>query len=218
MKIGVFDSGIGGLSVADAIERAMPEHEIIFRDDVGHLPYGTKTPDEIFSYVVPILDDMVREGCQVLVIACNTVSTNLIGRLRERLTVPLVAVEPMVKPAAAATKSRVIAVCATPTTLASPRYAELKDIYARDITVLEPDCSTWTAMIESNTVDRDHITRTIDDVIENGADVIVLGCTHYHWIESLITEAAHGRATVIQPEPAVVRRLADVIADRALQL
>src|SRR5688572_7572234 len=133
MKIGVFDSGVGGLSVANAIRAELPEHEVLLREDKEHVPYGSRTPEEILGFVVPIFQEMVAAGCQVIVVACNTVTTTLIGELRERFTLPLVAIEPMVKPAAAMTKSGVIAVCATPATLASPRYAWLKNEYAQGV-------------------------------------------------------------------------------------
>jgi len=213
MKIGVFDSGKGGRSVAKAIEQALPGREVIFVDDHEHLPYGTKSPEELLGYVLPILKNLIDQGCKVIVIACNTVTTTLITQLREKLTVPLVGIEPMVKPAAAMSKSKIIAVCATPTTLASQRYHWLKQEFAQGVQVLEPDCSDWTSMIEANQVDRDRIHRRINAVCGLGADVIVLGCTHYHWIEDLINEIANGRATIIQPEPAVVEQLKRVMAD-----
>src|SRR4051812_6985916 len=119
MKIGVFDSGVGGLSVANAMRKAMPEHDILLREDKQHVPYGTKKPAEILGFVVPIFQELVDAGCEVIVVACNTVTTTLISQLRERFAVPLVAIEPMVKPAAELTKSRTIAVCAPPATLAS---------------------------------------------------------------------------------------------------
>ena len=87
MKIGVFDSGIGGLSVARAIEQALPEHTVVFRhDSPEHFPYATKSPDELFGYVVPVVHSLVDDGCQVVVIACNTVTTTLISRLREHFS------------------------------------------------------------------------------------------------------------------------------------
>jgi glutamate racemase len=213
MKIGVFDSGVGGKSVANAIEKAMPELEVVFMNDAEHLPYGTKTNDEIYGFCRPVFDRLIEAGSDVIVVACNTVSTNLIKRLREELSVPLVAMEPMVKPAAEATKSGVIAVCATPRTLASERYDWLKQTYAAGIKVIEPDCSDWTSMIEAEAVDRQKIQGIIDNACDQGADVIVLGCTHYHWIEAMIKECARGRAEVIQPEQAIVRRLKTVIED-----
>lgn len=211
LKVGVFDSGIGGMSIAKAIKEYMPQLEVVFRDDSAHLPYGDKPMDEVYGYVEPILRGMVEEGCKIIVIACNTVTTNLISRLREQISVPLVGVEPMVKPAAQQSKSGVIAVCATPGTLNSPRYKQLKELYAAGVQVIEPDCSNWTRMIESKTIDHDFIRKQIVDACNNGADVIVLGCTHYHWIEEEIKHAAQGRAVVLQPEQPVLRQLNQVI-------
>lgn len=211
-KIGVFDSGVGGLSMADAVQVALPQAEVLLRQDKEHVPYGLRPPEEILRFVTPIFQELVDAGCRAIVVACNTVTTTLIGELRERFSVPLVAVEPMVKPAAALTKTKIIAVCATPTTLASPRYAELKREYASGLTVLEPDCSDWAAMIERKQVDEAAVAGRINEVLEAGADVIVLACTHYHWIEKEITELAAGRAAVLQPEPAVIRQLTRVLA------
>jgi glutamate racemase len=210
-KIGVFDSGVGGLSVANAIKKALPGYEIIYKDDSQHVPYGTKSLEQIYGFTKPILEELIEEGCQVIVIACNTVTTNTIGRLRQELTVPLVGMEPNIKPAANATSSRVIAVCATPRTLSSERYKLLKQRYAASIKVLEPDCSDWSSMIETNTVDREKIAKTVDYVCEKGADQIVLGCTHYHWIEEEIKELAKGRAEVLQPEEPVIKQLKTVL-------
>ncbi len=207
MTIGVFDSGVGGLSVAQALERAFPEQTILYRDDREHVPYGSKSPDEVLGYVEPILLGMVADGCQLIVIACNTVSTTLITDLRKKISVPLVAMEPMVKPAAELTRTGVIAVCATPATLRSSRYAWLKQTYAADCTILEPDCSDWAAMIEAKQIDREKIAARITDCLQQRADIIVIGCTHYHWIEQEIVELAQGRAEVIQPESAITRRV-----------
>ncbi len=214
MIIGVFDSGIGGLSVANAIKKAMPEHEIRFVNDSEHVPYGTKTKAELLSLALPILTKMQDEGCQVIVIACNTLTTTLITELRANLSIPLVAVEPMVKPAAGMTKTGVIGVCATPATLASQRYAQLKKDYAKDVVVIEPDCSNWAELIEHNHIDREQIKSTVENLVASGADVIVLGCTHYHWIEEDIRQWA-GQAEVIQPEEAIIRRLRQTLEQLA---
>jgi glutamate racemase len=212
MKIGVFDSGIGGLSVARAIEKAMPETEVRFvHDSPEHFPYATKSPDEIYSYIVPIFQQLVDERCDAIVVACNTVSTTLITRLRGAFAVPLVAVEPMVKPAAALTKSGMICVCATPTTLASPRYAWLKDTYGQACKFIEPDCADWSALIEHNQMNESRLRREIEPALAAGADVIVLGCTHYHWIEQEIKSLVAGRAQVLQPEQPVITQLKRVL-------
>jgi len=212
MKIGVFDSGVGGLSVAKAIELALPNDQVVLREDSDNLPYGNKTPQQLYDLVLPLLKGLVDEGCQVIVVACNTVTTTIIGQLRQTLTVPLVGIEPMIKPAALQTKSGIIAVCATPTTLASDRYKWLKNEYATGMQVLEPDCSDWSTMIENNQINHSKIAERIESVCQKGADVIVLACTHYHWIQDTIDTIAGDRAVVIQPEDAIIAQLKRVMA------
>lgn len=211
MTIGVFDSGVGGLSVANAISAALPDVKIILREDKANLPYGNKTPEQLLGLVEPILQEMVQAGCEIIVIACNTVTTTIINVLRQRIDVPLIGMEPMVKPAAALTKSGTIAVFATPTTLGSKRYNELKSTYAQGVEVVEPDCSKWSYMIEKKEVNEKMIKQNVDMAINRGADVLVLGCTHYHWIEELIKELADGAAVVLQPEKHIIEQLKTTI-------
>jgi len=213
--IGVFDSGVGGLSVVAAVKKSLPQAKIFYADDKGNLPYGTKSAQQLRKLVVPKLNELVAQGCQIIVIACNTVTTTLIEDLRKSILVPLVGMEPMVKPAAELTKSKIIAVCATPTTLASSRYGFLKDNYAKGVRVLEPDCSNWARMIEDSRIDRQQISDQIDAVCNQNADVVVLGCTHYHWIEDLIKRVAAGRATVLQPEKPAIKQLRQVLGQLA---
>jgi glutamate racemase len=211
IKIGVFDSGIGGLSVANAIENELPECEIVYRNDTKNVPYGSKPKEEIKHLVLPILKELQLSGCKVIVIACNTVTTLLIGELRQIIDIPLVAVEPMVKTGAEITQNNIITVCATPATVNSSRYKYLKQNYAKGIKILEPDCSDWSFMIETNNIDREKIHEIVDESCKQGSDVIVLACTHYHWIEEIIVESAQGRAKVLQPEKPVVEQLKRVL-------
>jgi glutamate racemase len=211
IKVGVFDSGVGALSVINAIKKEMPALEIVYKDDKAHLPYGSKTVEQIHTFVRPIFQQFMDEGCQVIVVACNTVTTNLISQLRQEFPVPMIGMEPAVKPAAEHTKSGVIAVFATPRTLGSERYEWLKQEYGKGVKILEPDCSDWAMMIENNRVEREKVADIVEEVISEGADVIVLGCTHYHWIEQLVKEIAAGRAEVIQPEKPVIEQLKRVL-------
>ncbi len=215
VKIGVFDSGVGGQSVVNAINKELPWLEIDYKDDKGHLPYGTKSVEQIHGFVKPIFQNFVDDGCKVIVIACNTVTTNLAEQLRSEFSIPMVGMEPAIKPAAEMSESKIIAVCATPRTLASSRYNWLKEKYAQAVKVLEPDCSDWAMMIENNSLEREKIAKTTEELIKKGADVIVLGCTHYHWIEDEMKQIAAGRAEVIQPEKPVIKQLKRVLEQPA---
>lgn len=209
--IGVFDSGVGGLSVTNAIKKAFPEAQVIYKDDKANLPYGDKTKAQLLKFVMPIFEELDKT-CDIIVIACNTVTTNLAKELRAKFKTPIIGMEPMVKTAAAKTKTGVIAVCATPRTLASERYADLKKEFARDIKVVEPDCKNWTRMIESNQVDHQQIKHEIESALRQNADAIVLGCTHYHWIEEDIRKIVGEKVTVLQPEQAVISQLGRVLS------
>ena len=204
--IGVFDSGIGGLSVANAIKNAFPDLQVVYREDSKNVPYGTKTSEQLHDLVLPILKEL-EQSCDIIVIACNTVTTTLIDVLRQEISVPLIGLEPMIKPASQLTGTKVVAVCATPTTLASHRYQQLKKSFAKNITVIEPDCSDWSELIEKNAIAKSKIREDIEPTLIAGADVIVLGCTHYHWIEQEIAEIVGNKATILQPEPAIITRL-----------
>ncbi len=212
MKIGVFDSGAGGRSVANAIKKAVPEHEVVYRQDKKNLPYGNKTEDQLYELVVPILQGLEAEGCKVIVVACNTVTTTIIQKLRRVISVPLIGIEPMIKPAVQLSKTKVITVCATPTTLKSARYLELKNKYASNTRVIEPDCSTWATMIEDDRIDQEHLNEIIEDSLSKKSDVIVMGCTHYHWIEEKLEKFTRGKAIILQPEQAVITRLVRVLS------
>src|SRR3989344_6647227 len=117
VKIGVFDSGVGGQCVINIKKKELPNLEISYKDDKAHLPYGTKSVEEIHQLVKPIFQEFINEGCKVIVVACNTVTTNLIERLKQEFKIPMLGMEPAVKPAAERSKTGVIAVCATPRTL-----------------------------------------------------------------------------------------------------
>lgn len=211
-KIGVFDSGVGGLSVVHAIEKSLDDVEVVFVSDPEHMPYGIKKYDELLMLVRPKIDELLRHDIELIVIACNTVTTTILDVIRaEYPKVTFIGMEPMVKPAALLSKSGKIAVCATPSTLKSNRYAYLKKEFAPNIEVIEPDCSRWAQMIESDHIDRQQIHNIVQDVCDKGADVIVLGCTHYHWIEQIIIEEADGRAQVLQPEPAIINRIRQLL-------
>lgn len=213
MKLGVFDSGIGGEAVAASLRLAFPEAEITTVNDHDNVPYGSKTVEQIKLLTDAAIQPLLDIRCDIIIIACNSASAAAIESLREKYPgQPFIGLEPMVKPAAALTKSGVIAVCATPATLSSDRYSRLVEKYGQNTTIIEPDCSRWASMIEHDQIDRTEIERTINHCCDAGADVIVLACTHYHWIKGLINETARGRAIVLEPSEAIARRVAELYA------
>ena len=212
MRIGVFDSGIGGEAVAHELRKEFPHAEIMTISDREHMPYGTKPISKIIELTEAAVRPLIKSGCDVIILACNTATAAAIDVLRERHpTQPLIGLEPMLKPAAALTKSGVVAVLATPTTLGSERYLESKHAYAPNIKIVEPDCSDWASLIESNNVNRERIDSVINQCLEADADMIVLGCTHYHWIKHEIAETAGTKAVVLEPSEAIARRVRELL-------
>ena len=213
MKIGVFDSGMGGQSVVNAIKAALPDLEVLFETDRENVPYGGKSPERLLELAIPKIRNLEQAGCDVIVVACNTVTTTIIKEVREVIKTPIVAIEPMIKPAAGITKTKKIVVCATPATLTSPRYKELVEEYAAGIEIFEPNCSDWALLIENNVHNQRNIELDLEKPLLEGADVVVLACTHYHWIQQEIEEiAGKYKALVIQPEQAIVERLKTVLS------
>ena len=210
-KVGVFDSGIGGLSVANAIKNNLENVEVIFRNDQQHMPYGDKGLEEVLSLSLPIVKSLENDGCQVIVLACDTISTTLLEHIEKHIKVPLIAVEPMILQASQKTKSNKITVCATPNTLASSRYQYLIEKYAKHLSIFEPDCSDWAYLIEKNEMYKETISDCILPSISSGSDVVVLGCTHYHWIDKEVKLIVGHKASVLQPEQLIVDQVREAL-------
>lgn len=212
-KIGVFDSGIGGLSVAQKLEKLFPEVEILFTNDSANVPYGSRRRADIARLTETALQPLIDAQCDAIVIACNTATTNVINDLRKRYPdTHFVGIEPMVKPAAQMTKTGTIAVLATPSTLTSNRYHELKLRWAPRTTIIEPDCSKWASMIERGDADRIDIDTFIRELKRWDIDIIVLGCTHYHWLRERIQKAAGPHIKVLEPSDAIGARLDSLLS------
>jgi glutamate racemase len=212
MRIGVFDSGVGGEAVANTLRQLLPTAEIISINDHEHMPYGNREPKEIIRLTKNSIKPLIDMGCDAIVIACNTVTTVAISALRS--TYPIVnfiGIEPMIKPATKMTKTKCIAVCATPRTLQSDRYKELKNTWALDIKVIEPDCSNWAELIEHGKSDKINIDSVMKSLVDHNVDVIVLGCTHYHWIKQRIIDAVGPKITVLEPSDAIAKRIKTLI-------
>ena len=211
MKLGVFDSGIGGEAVAASLKTAFPQATILIVNDREHLPYGDREQTEIISLTDPAIQPLLAQKCDVIILACNSATPAAIETLRERYPQQkFIGLEPMVKPAVTATKTGIVTICATPATLSSERYHRLKDRYGTDVTIIEPDCSLWASLIEQNEITDTRISQTILPSLEKGSDTIVLACTHYHWIKERISAIAPD-ATILDPSDAIVRRVKELL-------
>jgi glutamate racemase len=208
MKLGVFDSGIGGEAVAAALQVTFPTAEILTVNDKKHVPYGDKSAPDVIRLTNAAIQPLLAAHCDVIVLACNTATALAIETLRHRYPQQkFIGIEPMIKTAAALTKTGTIAVCATPATLGSARYHDLITRYGATLEIIEPDCQTWAHMIEHNQLNHQLIAETIQTCCDRGADVIILGCTHYHWIKEDVIALTRGRAQVIEPSEAIGRRV-----------
>ena len=212
MRIGIFDSGIGGEAIATALNKLFPSVQIISVNDREHVPYGNRQPEEIIQLTKNAIKPLLDIKCDAIIIACNTATTIAISTLRlEYPDVNFIGIEPMVKPAAKITKTKCIAVCATPRTLQSDRYNRLKQIWAPGIEIIEPDCSDWAEMIEHDKSDQIDVNSVVKSLVNRGVDVIVLGCTHYHWIKQRIVDAAGPNITILEPTDAIAARIKKLV-------
>ncbi len=212
MRIGVFDSGIGGEAIAISLRAGFIDAEILRVSDVKHMPYGGRSPADIFRLTATAILPLVEADCDVIVIACNTASATALTQLRLDFPKQLfIGLEPMIKPAARLTRSKVVAVCATPATLASASYKRLKLLHGARLTFVEPDCSEWAGLIEANEMNRDLIDDMAQYCLERNVDVVVLACTHYHWIKDELIAALNGNADVLEPSAAIVSRVRDLL-------
>ena len=206
--IGIFDTGAGGRFAAKELGRLRPQDSFMVVDDHAHLPYGSRTEDEIIKLTDAAIQPLLRD-CDVIVIACNTATTIAINAIRGKYPDQrFVGFEPMIKTAAQITRSGKIAILATPATLHSPRYQKLKRRWAADKEVIEPDCSSWAEQIEKQTFDPQIAIKLATQLAADGVDIISLACTHYLKLQPEIEKAAGPRrVAVISPLHAVNQQI-----------
>jgi glutamate racemase len=218
--VGIFDSGIGGLSIALEIRRELPHERLLYVADSGYAPYGDQPSEFIERRALAIVDFFVQKNAKAVVVACNTATAVAVDALRARWSMPIVAIEPAVKPAAAASRSGVVGVLATTQTIASTRFERLADTFGRDVEILAQPCPGLVDRIEagdlSGTETRRLVHTYVAPLIEKGADTLVLGCTHYPLVRDLIEHAAGPGVTIIDPAAAVARELRRRLADKGL--
>ncbi len=209
--IGIFDSGVGGLSVLRAIQTQLPYEHLLYVADQAHIPYGPRKIDQIRTFAFEITEFLLKEGAKLVVVACNTASAAALHELREAYPgVPFVGMEPAVKPAVTVTKSGKVGVLATPTTFNGELYASLVDRFAHGVQIFKCTCPGLVEQIEHGALDSP-VTHAILEaglrpMLEEGVDTIVLGCTHYPFVIPQIQAITGLKVQTIDPAPAIARQ------------
>lgn len=206
--IGVFDSGVGGLSVLAEIRRVMPGADLFYAADRARAPYGTKTLDEVRSISHDVAESLLDEGASTIVVACNTASAAALESLRVEFPgTPIVGMEPAVKPAASTSSSGAIAVFATEATFQGELFDSVVSRHASTTEVIKTACPDWVELVErglfTGPVVDEAVAGPVSDAVAAGADSLVLGCTHFSFLAGAISAAAGGTVSVIDPAPAV---------------
>ncbi|MDX1933306.1 MAG: glutamate racemase [Capsulimonadales bacterium] len=215
--IGIFDSGLGGLSVAREVRRLLPREPLLYLGDNLHIPYGPRPVEQIRTFSVAITRYLIDVGrCRCIVVACNTATSAAVPLLRETFPMlPIVGMEPGIKPAAAMTRSGKVAVLATMGTLAGSRLACLVERFAGGIEVLTRPCPGWVECVERGEIDRPETVEMVKEVVlpllAEGADTLILGCTHYPFLLPVLQGILPPHVRIVDTGPAVARRVAAVL-------
>lgn len=215
--IGVFDSGVGGLGVLTHIRRELPDADLVYVADQARAPYGTRSLEEVAAISEEVTAWLLEQGATTVVVACNTASAAALNQLRQiHPSVPFVGMEPAVKPAALVTRSGVIGVLATAATFQGELYSSVVTRHAPDVQVLNAACPAWVRLVEAGKVTGHEVEQQVADclgpLLKGGADVLVLGCTHFPFLRPVIEQLAGTAIAVVDPAPAVALQVARVHA------
>ncbi|MDA1329513.1 MAG: glutamate racemase [Chloroflexi bacterium] len=214
--IGLFDSGVGGLSVLRAIRPTLPYENILYFGDQAHVPYGRRAKQELIQFSTAIVNYLIKHGAKLIVIACNTASAAALHALREQYPeFPIVGMEPAVKPAVQKSESDIVGVLATPSTFESDLFSSIVERFAQDTTLLTSTCIGLVPEIEAGRANgleaRRILTEALVPMLEQGLDSLVLGCTHYAFAEKTITEIVGPDVAIIDPAPAIAQRIESLL-------
>lgn len=216
--VGVFDSGVGGLSVAREIRRALPAEHLLYVADTAYVPYGDRAEDEVRARTLAIGGWIQAQGAKVLVVACNTASGAALEALRERLAIPIIGLEPALKPAVRETRVGRVGVMATRGTIGSARFQRLVDNYAQGVQVVRDPCPGLADLVEDGMLAGPELEARLEDYVaplrEAGVDTVVLGCTHYVFVRDAIQQALPG-VRLLDSSEAIARRTRQILAESA---
>ena len=220
--IGVFDSGVGGISVLIEIRKALPEEDLIYFADSGYCPYGTKPETEILDRVLKITGFLLKQGVKAIVIACNAASTAGLDGIRKQYPqLPVIGIEPAVKPACLTTKNGKIGVLSTSLTLQGNRFSTLVEKYGKNIEVFTRPATGLADLVEAGELDtivtRDLLNSYLKPLIIQGIDTLLLGCTHYPFVKPVIQDICGAGIRIIDNGAAVAGQLVRILEERGLR-
>ena len=212
LPIGIFDSGVGGLSVFRAIREQMPEESVIYFGDQGHVPYGSRSMEQIQNFSEGITNFLLEQKAKIIVVACNTASAAALKYLREKFpNVQFVGMEPAVKPAAEHTQTAKVGVLATPATFQGALYASVVERFANGVELFQNTCNGLVQQIEQGNLDGQETRKILETallpMLEKNIDTVVLGCTHYPFVIPLIQQIVGDKVRVIDPAPAIAKQV-----------
>jgi glutamate racemase len=217
----MYDSGAGGLAVLAELRRLLPGENVVYFADNGFFPYGPRPASEIRQRADAVTRELLARGAKLIVVACNTATSAAIAHLRATFDVPFVGMEPALKPAAERTLSGKVALLVTPGTARGEKLAALIDRYGAEVSVRTIEAPGLAERVEAGDVDSDEtrelVRRYLAPVRDSGADVLVLGCTHYAFLRDVIEREVGDGATLIEPSEAVARQVKRVLSDRRLR-
>ncbi len=219
--VGIFDSGVGGLSVLREVRRQLPGESLLFLADQAHVPYGPRPLQEVRTFAEAITGYLLSQGTKLVVVACNAASAAALHHLRASFPgVPFVGMEPAVKPAAEHTQSGVVGVLGTPATFQGELYGSVLERFAQGVAVLQDTCPGLVGQIEAgeiySTETRRILQAALQPMLRQGIDTVVLGCTHYPFVIPVIEEITGPGVRVIDPAPAVARQVVRVLESEKL--
>jgi len=222
LPIGIFDSGVGGISVLRAVREQMPEESVIYFGDQGHVPYGSRSLEQIQNFSETITRFLLEQGAKIIVVACNAASAAALKYLRAKFPdVPFVGMEPAVKPATERTQTGKVGVLATPATFQGALYASVVERFANGVELFQSTCPGLVQQIEMGNLDGKETRRILEEallpMLDRNIDTVVLGCTHYPFVIPLIQQIVGDTVRVIDPAPAVAKQVGRLLEARGMR-
>lgn len=218
--IGIFDSGVGGTSIFKEIHALLPYENIIYLADSKNAPYGNKSQQEILNLSIKNTEYLLSKECKIIVVACNTATTNAIAHLRATYDVPFIGIEPAIKPAALNTKTKAVGILATKGTLSSQLFHKTSDLYANGIKVIEQVGEGIVPLIESGELYSDEMKTLLqiylEPMLKANIDYLVLGCTHYPYLIPMLTELLPKDVKIIDSGLAVAKQTKAILSSKGI--